>query len=152
MISSYLYLSDQSSADGPAQAIRVHRCIFRSSADQVLVLVITGAEFVKLFFQIGDAARYHILCASSWVPQQRRRVYIIVMRWAFFNLTYDEAMEVLGRMLATSESMSSVQPLPWSAVLRGNPIRKSRNGSKSSRMRRPIVASILQITRGRTHN
>ncbi len=75
------------------------------------------AEFVKLFFSIGYACKYVILNASNWVPQRRRRVYIIVLRLNYFGLTITEAGDILEEMAKTAESLAFDKPIHWSHIL-----------------------------------
>ena len=75
------------------------------------------AEFVKLFFSIGYACKYIILDASNWVPQRRRRVYIIVLRLSYFGLTMSEAGDVLEEMASTAKSLAFNKPIHWSHIL-----------------------------------
>lgn len=75
------------------------------------------SEFTKLFFEVGYAVKYVVLDAARWVPQRRRRVYILLIRWAFFGLRFEEAVALLGQMLETAKSLAFDEPIAWTNIM-----------------------------------
>ena len=71
-------------------------------------------QFKRSFSEIGYASKHVLLDASMWVPQRRKRVYIIALNMRLFDLDEDGARALLGKMVSTIQSLSFEAPLAWS--------------------------------------
>ena len=63
-------------------------------------------QLKRRFGAIGYAVKHVVLDASLWVPQRRKRVYIIALNMRLFALGEDGARTLLGKVLSTIASLS----------------------------------------------
>ena len=67
-------------------------------------------QFKRSLGEIGYAITHVLLDASMWVPQRRKRVYIIALNMRLFDLDEDGARAFLGKMVSTIQSLSFDAP------------------------------------------
>ena len=70
------------------------------------------------FGAIGYAIKHVLLDASMWVPQRRKRVYIIALNMRLFALDEDRARALLGKMVSTIASLSFEAPLSLESFIK----------------------------------
>ena len=75
-------------------------------------------ELKRRFGAIGYAVKHVLLDASLWVPQIRKRVYIIALNMRLFDLDEDGARALLGKMVSTIQSLSFEAPLSLESFIK----------------------------------
>ena len=75
-------------------------------------------QFKRSFSEIGYAIKHVMLDASMWVPQRRKRVYIIALNMRLFALDEDRARALLGKMVSTIASLSFEAPLSLESFIK----------------------------------
>ena len=75
-------------------------------------------QFKRSFSEIGYAIKHVLLDASMWVPQRRKRVYIIALNMRLFALDEDRARALLGKMVSTIASLSFEAPLSLESFIK----------------------------------
>ena len=75
-------------------------------------------QFKRSFGAIGYAIKHVLLDASMWVPQRRKRVYIIALNMRLFDLDEDGARALLGKMVSTIASLSFEAPLSLESFIK----------------------------------
>ena len=65
------------------------------------------AEFSKMFSKAGYACKYVLVDACQWVAQRRKRVYIILIHLAKWQLDAEGAKEVLTRITECVSKLST---------------------------------------------
>ena len=75
-------------------------------------------ELKRRFGAIGYAVKHVVLDASLWVPQIRKRVYIIALNMRLFDLDEDGARALLGKMVSTIQSLSFEAPLSLESFIK----------------------------------
>ena len=67
-------------------------------------------QLKRRFGAIGYAVKHVLLDASLWVPQIRKRVYIIARNMRLLDLDEAGARALLGKMVSTIQSLSFEAP------------------------------------------
>ena len=75
-------------------------------------------ELKRRFGAIGYAVKHVLLDASLWVPQRRKRVYIIALNMRLFALDEDRARALLGKMVSTIASLYFEAPLSLESFIK----------------------------------
>ena len=75
-------------------------------------------QLKRRFGAIGYAIKHVLLDASMWVPQRRKRVYIIALNMRLFALDEDRARALLGNMVSTIASLSFEAPLSLESFIK----------------------------------
>ena len=68
-------------------------------------------QFKRSFSEIGYGIKHVLLDASMWVPQRRKRVYLIAFNTRLFSLDEHTARALLGKMVSTIASLSFEAPI-----------------------------------------
>ena len=74
--------------------------------------------FKRIFGAIGYAIKHVVLDACMWVPQRRKRVYIIALNMRLFALDEDGARTLLGKMTSTIASLAFEAPLSLESFIK----------------------------------
>ena len=87
-------------------------------------------QFKRSFGAIGYAIKHVLLDAIMWVPQRRKRVYIIALNMRLFALDEDGARALLGKMVSTIATLSFEAPLSLGSFIKAKDHARVKAGKK----------------------